>query len=310
MRKKVLLVSVLIFTALCSFAQISDMGFSFQGYAIDPDGKALADKNVTVKFTITPANFEEEHGVKTDAFGVFHAIIGNSSETKKKEFAKIKFSEVQTLKVEVKETSGGTYQTISNEPMKAVPYSRFAANGVPVGTIIAFGGAVVPKGWMLCNGRSLSSNDYPQLYDAIGQAWGGNGSNFNLPDLRGMFLRGVSGDTNNDPDKGERTKSNNGGNTGNNVGTLQGDEFKKHNHNASCSEDGEHTHKFTAWMAGFKQSGSNTESCNNKKDDYDEFSNTSQISPSGKHSHTITIKDKGGKETRPKNAAVNYIIKY
>ncbi len=312
MRKKVLLVSVLIFTALCSFAQTSDMGFSFQGYAIDPDGKALAGTKVTVRFSITPGTFTEEHEVKTDAFGVFHAIIGNSSENKKEEFAKINFAKkVKTLKVEVKETSGGTYQTISNAPMKAVPYARFASNGVPVGTIVAFGGDKnnVPKGWLLCDGSSVLQDEYKQLYKAIGGAWGESGSSFNLPDLRGRFLRGVDGGSGNDPDAGFRTASNSGGNTNDKVGTLQDDAFVKHNHDATCEKAGAHTHNFKVYNANLDHDGGATEG--SPRDDGDgAYYDNGLVLPAGEHDHVINIHDRGGNETRPKNAAVYYIIKY
>ena len=66
---------------------------------------------------------------------------------------------------------------------------------IPSGTITAFGGTNIPAGWLLCDGRLVTSAQYPRLYGAIGKSWGGvpDGPivNFNLPDLRGQFLRGV-----------------------------------------------------------------------------------------------------------------------
>ncbi|AQW81280.1 phage tail protein [Campylobacter pinnipediorum] len=68
-------------------------------------------------------------------------------------------------------------------------------DGVPPGTIIAFAGNISnkPSGFLECNGASLSKSTYSKLYSAIGTTYGGSGSNFNLPDFRGMFLRGVGG---------------------------------------------------------------------------------------------------------------------
>lgn len=43
----------------------------------------------------------------------------------------------------------------------------------------------VPDGWMICAGQSLSVNQYQALYSLIGNTYGGNSVNFNLPDLRG-----------------------------------------------------------------------------------------------------------------------------
>ena len=78
----------------------------------------------------------------------------------------------------------------------------------------------MPAGWLICNGSEVSRSDYPNLYNAIGVAWGiGNGvTTFNLPDLRGMFLRGVAGtDTVGDPDANARLANAHGGNSGNNI---------------------------------------------------------------------------------------------
>ena len=117
---------------------------------------------------------------------------------------------------------------------------------MPVGSIIPFAGNAekVPDGWLLCNGRAMSSNDYLELYDTIGTNFG-NGStdtrpvaitgDFNLPDLRGMFLRGVDdpdGDSGLapagiDPQEEElQGVSANGGNSGGAVGSRQEDAFQ------------------------------------------------------------------------------------
>ncbi|MTK06405.1 MAG: tail fiber protein [Hungatella sp.] len=42
-----------------------------------------------------------------------------------------------------------------------------------------------PRGWMLCDGRSLKIAYYNALYSLIGITFGGNGTTeFKLPDLR------------------------------------------------------------------------------------------------------------------------------
>lgn len=62
----------------------------------------------------------------------------------------------------------------------------------PAGTIAAFGMQALPRGWLTCDGRAVSRVTYKGLLDAIGLTWGiGDGATtFNIPDLRGMFLRG------------------------------------------------------------------------------------------------------------------------
>jgi len=64
---------------------------------------------------------------------------------------------------------------------------------VTPGTIISFGGETVPDGYLECNAQEVSRTDFAALFAAIGTAWGaGDGeTTFNVPDLRGMFLRGT-----------------------------------------------------------------------------------------------------------------------
>lgn len=65
--------------------------------------------------------------------------------------------------------------------------SRLAIH--PAGIVHAYAGANVPAGFVLCDGQSLPATLYPELFAAIGYTYGGAGGNFNVPDLRGKFLR-------------------------------------------------------------------------------------------------------------------------
>jgi phage-related tail fiber protein len=98
----------------------------------------------------------------------------------------------------------------------------------PIGAVIAYAGnnpSALGQGWLPCDGRSLPINDtYRPLFNAIGTVNGGNGSSeFNLPDYRGRFLRGVDHGAGRDPDASSRTASASGGATGDSVGSVQGD---------------------------------------------------------------------------------------
>jgi microcystin-dependent protein len=54
--------------------------------------------------------------------------------------------------------------------------------GCPVGTVaIAGHSSLIPPRWLLCDGRAVLTANYPRLYGAIGNTWGGNSSEFNLP---------------------------------------------------------------------------------------------------------------------------------
>lgn len=61
----------------------------------------------------------------------------------------------------------------------------------PVGVIQAFSGTTIPRGFLLCNGASYKTTDYPELFDIIGYTYGGSDGTFNVPNLcDGRFLEG------------------------------------------------------------------------------------------------------------------------
>ncbi|PLY08406.1 MAG: hypothetical protein C0625_02125 [Arcobacter sp.] len=80
--------------------------------------------------------------------------------------------------------------------------------------IIASPSNVVPDGFLECNGAALSRTVYADLFAKIGTTYGvGNGSStFNIPDLRGEFIRGL--------DNGRGVDSGRG------VGSFQGDAIR------------------------------------------------------------------------------------
>jgi len=62
----------------------------------------------------------------------------------------------------------------------------------PTGAVIAFAGFMPPTGWLECDGMAISRTMYAALFSVIGTTYGaGDGqATFNLPDLRGEFVRG------------------------------------------------------------------------------------------------------------------------
>lgn len=157
---------------------------------------------------------------------------------------------------------------------------------VPSGTIVAFGGDVVPPGWLLCDGSSVNRADKPALFAAIGTGWGnGDGTTtFNVPDLRGRFLRGVDRAVGRDPDRDSRTANAAGGNTGDKVGTVEGDLLHNHTHQSAY---------YTYAAIGYAGGGAGA----------------LVISTAVNTGTTGVIEAVAGPETRPKNSSVNYIIK-
>lgn len=178
---------------------------------------------------------------------------------------------------------------------------------VPPGSIMPFGGPAenVPIGWLLCNGRVINSVLEPQfsrLWNAIGTAWGGDGpQGFNLPDLRGLFIRGVDRDLNGqvsgqDSDATSRVSIKAGGNSGNEVGSYQGSEFLAHFHGTAIN---------TPNNQGVDLFGTGVlDSSTLPRPGALMFGGGAGIG-FAQNSQRV-----GGNETRPKNASVNYIIKY
>lgn len=62
----------------------------------------------------------------------------------------------------------------------------------PIGTIFAFAGNDIPKGYLPCNGSAISRETYADLFEVIGTTYGsGDGSTtFNLPNLTDKFIQG------------------------------------------------------------------------------------------------------------------------
>lgn len=71
--------------------------------------------------------------------------------------------------------------------------AQIISNSSPTypGEIAMFGRDTAPDGWLKANGAAVSRTTYSALFSAIGTRFGsGNGSTtFNIPDLRGEFIR-------------------------------------------------------------------------------------------------------------------------
>jgi len=67
-----------------------------------------------------------------------------------------------------------------------------AMGDTPVGTINWFSASTAPLGWLVADGRAVSRTTYAALFAIVGTTYGpGNlSTTFNLPDLRGKFVRG------------------------------------------------------------------------------------------------------------------------
>lgn len=93
----------------------------------------------------------------------------------------------------------------------------------PAGTVILFAGDTAPTGYFECDGRALDRTQYAELFAAIDvyHGSGNNSTTFNIPDLRGEFVRGWSHNKSTD--------------SGRQLGSLQQDGIKNHVHNFTAS---------------------------------------------------------------------------
>lgn len=147
-----------------------------------------------------------------------------------------------------------------------------------VGMVAAFGGSTAQTGWLICDGSVKNIADYPALGAYLGNIHGGNGTTtFGLPDLRGEFVRGA--------DLGR------GIDTGRAIGSKQTDSFKDHSHDILMGSD---TNSVIVANKNLRVSTSSIP-----------LNGTSDIATG-----TDQIKSKGGTETRPRNVAMIYCIKY
>lgn len=188
--------------------------------------------------------------------------------------------------------------------------SAVASVSVPVGTITAFAGPVerIPAGWKLCNGEVLDvDNGFRRLFEAIGNFWGGSGPHdFKLPDLRGLFLRGVDGGSNRDTRRAERVLSNPTlpATELDNVGSLQNDATKMPNNRFAIATDGAHSHRINLELTASRDPDGNQK--NTAAFPFIGGHDPLRADVDGAHAHTILG---GDSETEPKNAYVLWIIK-
>lgn len=65
----------------------------------------------------------------------------------------------------------------------------------PAGIVLPYAGSTAPEGYLMCDGSAVSRGTYAALFAAIGTTYGvGDGSTtFNIPDLTGRVVIGVSG---------------------------------------------------------------------------------------------------------------------
>lgn len=168
-------------------------------------------------------------------------------------------------------------------------------NSTESGAIMAFASRNAPSGWLVCNAATYEVSDYPILYGIIGRDWTGQSvpqTQFQVPDMRGKFIRGWNNGGSANPDQNRQWAS------------YQEDQFKQHNHpGSSTNEAGSHSHGYIA--PGNLRYGKIFRDL----DSYVPSTYQGTTSEAGSHSHTLNITNDGYAETRPANYPFLYCIK-
>ena len=171
----------------------------------------------------------------------------------------------------------------------------FAAlpQAVPTGSVHMMATTTAPSGYLECDGSAVSRTTYADLFTVIGTTWGaGDGSStFNLPDLRGEFVRGWDNGRNVDSSRA--------------FASSQSDQNKQHNHTATSTvtdpghnhvyiDQQAHNEGYRPWKAGDNDCGQRNKNTSNA------FTGISV---------STSIANDGGSESRPRNIAMMYVIK-
>lgn len=159
------------------------------------------------------------------------------------------------------------------------------------GEVKTFAMASCPSGWLPADGTAYSATTYPGLAAALGTTWGVSAGNVVLPDLRGVFARGAS--NMNGPAGARATTPDAVAVTAQAVGSA---DYQTSTNLSHTHTDAGHTHSYNtpntsatptfAGGAGYTQTPTTTGTG---------FAN---------------IQASGGIESRPKNYAVQYCVKY
>ena len=177
-------------------------------------------------------------------------------------------TELKTTQVELQKTDTELKMTqselkVTKQELQTAKKNHADLDASLVASVTSFARPTAPDGWLLCDGKAVSRSVYARLFQAIGTIYGkGDGSTtFNLPDMRGLFVRGHDPEGKNDLKRefgsyqGDQIQSHSHSDSGHNHSGNIGAEGNhshsgstgaggSHSHSGSASSDGRHDHKF------------------------------------------------------------------
>ena len=157
------------------------------------------------------------------------------------------------------------------------------------GTVVMYGSATAPSGWLNCDGSAVSRTTYSALYAIVANSFGsGDGSTtFNLPDFRGVYPKGSATTTRAagvDAGGAQYTAT---------LGAYSQDKFQGHRHNMVREGGGGGSVRFGTDSVG---NGSTADDLSVKS--------LARLEVTGVNGTPRT-----GNSTEPQNLGINFIIK-
>ena len=129
-------------------------------------------------------------------------------------------------------------QDVTNLALRPSSPSASQVGLVPIAGKVEYVGRAetVPTDYLIADGRDVSRDDYPELFQKIGTIYGpGDGlATFKLPDYRGIFGRGA--------DNMNSSRGGRGVDPGRVVGSSQNDSIARHGHKLDAKVDTSHVH--------------------------------------------------------------------
>jgi microcystin-dependent protein len=92
--------------------------------------------------------------------------------------------------IDLEIASEATAKAGTNNTELMTPLRVRQASPILPGMIFPYGGTSAPSEYLLCFGQSVSTSTYADLHGVIGYTYGGSGSSFTIPDLRGRVVAG------------------------------------------------------------------------------------------------------------------------
>jgi hypothetical protein len=308
MKKYVFIFLLLLASAGSQAGSIPPL-INYQGTLTDAQGQPVANTSKKLTFNIYDAAANGSLVWGPQVFdsvpvinGMFNVILG-TTDIQGRLISEAFDNDTRFLGITVDEVgqSDGT-EIAPRQQILSTPYTVQAENSLklngepaqyyitPTGSIMAYYGSTAPDGWLMCDGIPLSDPSLAdQKFDAIKAFLQAEGKTA-LPDLRGVFLRGrdsfstAAGEKGFDPD-GVRE-----------LGAYQEDAFQGHRHRTGF--------RWGASAGGGPQFGMFAQDYLNATTPDDVEHVQQPISDGSNGTPRFTV------ETRPKNIAVNYIIKY